>query len=69
MVADDLEHQRVVGQREHRHDHALGAGRVHEALWALFEVAEEVAVALGLGLLQAAEHRIPLVHRLARQVE
>ena len=67
VVADDLEHQRVVGQREHRHDHALGARRVHEALRALLEVAEEMPVALGLGLLQATEHRIPLVHRLARQ--
>ena len=67
MVADHLEHQRIVGQREHRHDHALLARRMDKLLRAGLEVAEEVPVALGLCLLEAPEHRVPLVHGLARQ--
>ena len=67
-VADQLEHERVGRQREHEHDHAAHAVGVHELLVGIgAEVPEEVAVALGLALLGAAEHGIDFVDRLVRQ--
>ncbi|KAG1185322.1 hypothetical protein G6F35_014894 [Rhizopus arrhizus] len=67
-VADQLEHQRIAGQGEHRHDHARRAfGRHQPFLRMLVEVAEEGAVALGLALLGAAQHGVDLIDRLARQ--
>ena len=67
-VADQLEHQRVTGQGEHRHDHARRAfGGDQPLLRVLAEVAEEGAVALGLALLGASQHRVDLIDGLARQ--
>ncbi len=40
---------------------------MHERFRTGLEVAEEMPIALGLGLLEATEHGVPLVDRLARQ--
>ena len=66
-VADDLEHHVERGQREADHHQSAVAGRVHESIAALLQVAEQLAIALGLALLGAPEHRVQLAHRFARQ--
>ncbi len=67
-IADQLEHQRIAGQGEHRHDHAALALGADQALAGLAgELAEEGAVALGLALLGPAEHGVQLVDGLTRQ--
>ena len=55
-VADHLEDDVGVLEREAGHDEAALAGRAHEAVGRLAEVAEDLAIALGLALLGASEH-------------
>ncbi len=66
-VADDLEHHVERRQRETDHHQPAIARRVHELIRALLQVTEQLAVALGLALLRAAQHRVQLADRLARQ--
>ncbi len=67
-VADDLEHQRIAGQGEHRHHHAGGAFGLDQLFAGVaVEMMEEGAEALGLALLGPAQHRVDFVDRLARQ--
>ncbi len=54
-------------QGETDHDETALAGRVHEAVGCRAEVPEDLAVALGLALLGAAEHGEQLADGLARQ--
>ncbi len=65
-VADHLEDDVGVLEREAGHDEAALAGRAHEAVGRRAEVAEDLAEALGLALLGAAEHGEQLRDRLRR---
>ena len=67
LVADQLEDDVERGQREAHHHQALLAGGQHELVVRMLQVAEQLAVALGLALLGPAEHREQFAHRLARQ--
>ena len=65
-VADHLEDDVGVLEREAGHDHAALAGRAHEAVVGVLEVAEDLAEALGLALLGAAEDGEQLGYGLQR---
>ncbi len=67
LVADQLEDDVEGGQGEADHHQSLLARGQHELVVRVLQVAEELAVALGLALLGAAEHGVELAHRLARQ--
>jgi len=66
VVADDLEHQLVGGQREHDHHQAALARRMHEAVDGFVQVPLQCKVTLGLALFGAPQHRVQLVDGLAR---
>jgi hypothetical protein len=65
-VLDDLEHVGEARQVEHQHDHALDAGRDAEAVGAVAQVVQEVAVEQRLALLGQAQRVVELGARLAR---
>ena len=65
-VLDHLEHHAVGGQREHRHDHALDAGRDHAQILARLHVADHVAVELGLAVLVEADRVVEFRDALLR---
>jgi hypothetical protein len=65
-VLDDLEHVGKGRQVEHQHHHALDAGRDAEAVAAVAQVIEEVAVEQVLALLLQAQRVVDLGARLAR---
>ena len=65
-VADHLEDDVGVLERETGHDEAALPGRAHEAVGSRAEVAEDLAEAFGLALLGAAQHGKELGHRLGR---
>jgi len=64
-VANQFEHQRITGQGKYHHDHAGRAVGMHQLLGGMrLEMAEKRAIAFGLALLGAPEHRVQLVDRL-----
>ncbi len=65
-VADDLEDDVVGGEREDEHDHARRARRLDETVVRRGEVAEKVAVELGLAVLVEAERGVQLADGLSR---
>ncbi len=67
LVADQLEDDVERRQREADHDQAALARCEDEFVVRLLQVAEELAVALGLALLGAPEHGEQFAHALARQ--
>ncbi len=67
VVADHLEYDVEVLEREAGHHEAAFARRAHEAVLGGAEVPVDLPEALGLALLGATEHREQLGHRLVRQ--
>ena len=57
-IANDLEDIGVGGQGEHRHHHALDAGREHQFVFRVFQVVQKIAVKNRFSLLVEADGRV-----------